>query len=205
MTLGLRRPVRLLLAGIVVVVAVAIAVWPRGAPATTAAAPQPSVSSADRAKAHLTACAPAATAKGPLAGVRVTCLADGSQVDLGALLAGAPALVNVWASWCVPCQRELPALDSYSTTPGAIRVIGVQVQSPQQDGLQLLTSLGVHHLPMVFDTTGGASRALRLPVGVPVSYLVSPDGTATLITKPARVLDTVAQVKQAVATYGGAQ
>jgi thiol-disulfide isomerase/thioredoxin len=137
--------------------------------------------------------------------VTVTCLADGAQVELASLLDGAPALVDVWASWCVPCQRELPALDSYAVTPGAIRVIGVQVQSPQQDGLQLLAGLRVRHLPMVFDTTGAASKALRLPVGLPVSYLVKSDGTATLIISPARVLDSVEQVKQAVATYlGGA-
>jgi thiol-disulfide isomerase/thioredoxin len=162
------------------------------------------VSPADRAGAHLSACAPAGTGTGPLAGIHVTCLADGTQVDLGALLAGAPTLVNVWATWCVPCQQELPALDAYATTPGAIRVVGVQVQSDQRTGLQLLSGLGVHHLPMVFDGGGAASRALRLPVGLPVSYLVHPDGTTTVITRPSRVLDSVAQVKQAVATYGGA-
>jgi thiol-disulfide isomerase/thioredoxin len=135
--------------------------------------------------------------------VHVTCLASGAGVDLGSLLAGQPALVNVWASWCQPCQQELPALDAYAALPGSIRVIGVQVQSDQQDGLHLLTSIGVHHLPMVFDT-GAAAKALHLPVGLPVSYLVQPDGTATVITSPSRVLDTVAQVKQAVATYLGA-
>ena len=204
MTLGLRRPVRLLLAGIVVVVAVAIAVWPRHATAPAEVA-QPSVSPADRAVAHLRTCAPAGTGTGPLAGITVTCLANGGQVDLGALLAGAPALVNVWASWCVPCQQELPALDSYASTPGAIRVIGVQVQSDQKSGLQLLSGLGVHHLPMVFDAGGAASRALRLPAGLPVSYLVRADGTATVITRPSRVLDSVDQVEQAVAGYGGAK
>jgi hypothetical protein len=55
---------------------------------------------------------------------------------------------------------------------------------------------------MVYDT-GAASRALRLPVGLPVSYLVRPDGRATVITEPSRVLDSVAQVEQAVAAYTG--
>ena len=197
------RIARLVLAAVVVVVAVGIAVWPRGHSAASTAAPRPAANlTAARSEADLAPCRSAGPAKA-LAGVRVTCLASGAGVDLGSLLAGQPALVNVWASWCVPCQQELPALDSYSTTPGAIRVIGVQVQSPQQDGLQLLTSLGVHHLPMVFDT-GAAAKALHLPVGLPVSYLVRPNGTATVITSPSRVLDTVAQVKQAVATYLGA-
>jgi thiol-disulfide isomerase/thioredoxin len=198
------RVVRLLLAAVVVVVAVGIAVWPRGHGNASTAAPRPPANlTAARHRADLASCAAAGPAKA-LAGVRVTCLANGTSVDLGSLVAGRPTLVNVWASWCQPCQRELPALDAYAAQPGAIRVIGVQVQSGQQDGLQLLTSVGVHHMPMVIDTAGTAAKALHLPVGLPVSYLVHPDGSATVITSPSRVLDTVAQVKQAVATYLGA-
>jgi thiol-disulfide isomerase/thioredoxin len=205
MTLG--WPLRWLIVGVVVVVAVVIAFWPRSQhPASPPAAAPTSVDLAPaRAAADLASCPTGPRTAGMTLDVTVTCLADGAQVELASLLDGAPALVDVWASWCVPCQRELPALDSYAVTPGAIRVIGVQVQSPQQDGLQLLAGLRVRHLPMVFDTTGAASKALRLPVGLPVSYLVKSDGTATLIISPARVLDSVEQVKQAVATYlGGA-
>jgi thiol-disulfide isomerase/thioredoxin len=200
-------PLRWLIAGVVVVVAVVIAVWPRGGPPASppAAAPTSVNLAPARAAADLAPC-PSGPKSARTLDVTVTCLANGARVDLASLLGGAPALVDVWASWCVPCQQELPALDSYAITPGAIRVIGVQVQSPQQDGLALLAGLRVRHLPMVFDTTGAASKALRLPVGVPVSYLVRPNGTATLVTSPSRVLDSVDQVKQAVATYlGGAQ
>ena len=196
---------------LVVAIAVTVAVWPRGN-GTPAATPPPAPNlSADRARAALPACATAAThSTSALAGIRVTCLADGRPVDLGALLAGQPALVNVWASWCQPCQQELPVLNTYAGQPGAVRVIGVQVQSPQQDGLDLLASLGVH-LPMVFDASGAfdnggvAAKALRLPAVLPVSYLVRPDGTAIVVRQPAQVLLSVAAVKQAVATYlGGA-
>lgn len=204
MTVRVGTPVRWLIAGVVVAVAVVVAVWPRGgANPPAAAAPPPNLTAA-RAKAALAPCTPASgKASGPLATVKVTCLANGAQVDIGSLLAGAPALVNVWASWCVPCQQELPALDAYAASRGAIRVVGVQVQSPQPDGLSLLAGLGIHHVPMVYDTANAASNALRLPVGVPVTYLVRPDGTATLITKPARVLDSADQVRQAVATNLG--
>ncbi len=204
------RPGRWALVAVVVAVAVAVAVWPRGNAAPAPTRPAPNLA-ADRARAALPACvtsnAPGASV---LAGIQVTCLADGRPLDFGALLAGRPALVNVWASWCQPCQQELPVLDSYSGQPGAVRVIGVQVQSPQRDGLDLLASLHVH-LPMVFDATGAfnaggvAAKALRLPAVLPVSYLIRPDGTATVVRQPTAVLLSVEAVRQAVATYlGGA-
>jgi thiol-disulfide isomerase/thioredoxin len=193
---------------VVLAVAVTIAVWPRGtsAPAAAAAAANLSV---DRAKADLAGCPTVtATPAGPMAAIHVTCLADGHPVDLGALLGGRPVLVNIWASWCQPCQQELPVLNSYAGQPDAVRVIGVQVQSPEKDGLDLLAGLGVH-LPMVFDATGAfnnggpAATALHLPVALPVTYLVRPDGTATVVRQPAPILLSVAAVRQAVATYSG--
>lgn len=192
----------------VLVAAVAVAVWFRGGtPGATssAAATAPTVTSQnlapDRAAAKLPACtgtSPAPTGT-PLSGVSVTCLATGQPVNLAALLSGGPVLVNVWATWCQPCQQELPALAEYAASTGAIRVVEVQVQSDQKDGLDLLASLNVH-LTTVFDGSGAASRALKLPEGLPVSYLVRANGTPTLISDP-RVFTSADQITSTVRTY----
>jgi thiol-disulfide isomerase/thioredoxin len=38
---------------------------------------------------------------------------------------GKPLLVNIWATWCAPCVKELPTLQAVATRPGAPRVIAV--------------------------------------------------------------------------------
>jgi len=50
--------------------------------------------------------------------------ADDEPATLGDA-SGAPLLVNLWASWCAPCVKELPTLDALSQRPGAPRIIAV--------------------------------------------------------------------------------
>jgi thiol-disulfide isomerase/thioredoxin len=194
-----RRAVPWVILAAVLVAALAVALWPRGTQANPPGNPPAASLAPDRARAALAACPnDVGQAAGlPWHGVLTTCESTGAGVDLGALLAGPPTLVNVWATWCAPCQTELPVLAAYAATPGALRVLTVQVQSDQRDGLDLLASLRVR-LPAVYDGDGAVSRALRLPVGLPASYLVR-GGTATLITNP-RLFDSVEQVQRTVST-----
>lgn len=154
-----------------------------------------------RAAAALKPCpAPAGAAVvKQLEGVQADCLGDGSRVDLGRALAGSPVLVNVWASWCEPCRTELPVLQQYAAQPGAVRVLGVQVQSPAKDGLNLLTQLGVH-LPSVYDgdgQSGPVRAALKVPSSLPASYLVTADGQVRFIANQ-RVFGNTGEVRAAV-------
>lgn len=189
------------LAAAVLAVALIVALLPRGS--DTGAKPAEDLSPA-RSAAALQPCpapGPAQPVK-QLEGVKADCLGDGVSVDVGRALAGAPALVNVWASWCEPCRTELPVLQEYAKQPGAVRVLGVQVQSPAKDGLNLLAQLGVH-LPSVYDgpgQTGPVRTALKVPSSLPASYLVTASGEVRFIANP-RVFGDTDQVRAAV---GGA-
>jgi thiol-disulfide isomerase/thioredoxin len=183
------------LAAAVLAVALIVALLPRGGD-DTAAKPSGDLGPIRSAAALQS---PTAQPVKQLEGVKADCLGDGASVDVGKALAGAPVLVNVWASWCEPCRTELPVLQEYAKQPGAVRVLGVQVQSPAKDGLNLLARLGVH-LPSVFDgdgQSGPVRTALKVPSSLPASYLVTAAGEVRFIANPRTFVNTD-QVRAAV-------
>ena len=179
------------LAVVALVVVGIVALWPRSAgpatPAPTTAAPA-SHGHRPRPAAHRrrprSRPAPnGSPATGPLAGITVPCLGAPGAVDLGAALAGRPALLNVWASWCAPCRAELPALAEYAARADAVPVVGVDVQDDPRSALALLRELGVT-LPSVTDPDGALREALTVPPALPISYVVRADGSVVRVDPP---------------------
>ncbi|GAA2057118.1 TlpA family protein disulfide reductase [Williamsia deligens] len=200
---------------LVVVVALIVAIWPRGGGDTVldsggsaqTAGPIPgataSVTPADldeaRSRAGLAPC-PTATGPAPassaLRGVTVPCLGAPGDVDLGAATAGQPLLINFWAPWCLPCRRELPTVEAFANRArAAVDVLAVQAKEGSENpvlALGLLTEIGVR-LPSVVDSQSRIAAALGIPRVYPVSVLVRADGTV------AKVLPTVFTDEQSVA------
>lgn len=215
----MRSEIRWSIVVMVLAIAGVIALWPRdgkysipepgGDPAPqvleesgdrTAPIPDDTALAGLRQRAALQPCptptpdAPAPS--GPLAGITVPCLGAPGTVDLAAALAGRPALLNIWASWCPPCREEMPALAGYAAQPGAVPVIGINVQDRPADALTMLADVGIGY-PSVADPQGALQRALQAPPVVPVSYVLRPDGSVQMITPP-RVFRTADEVRQAV-------
>jgi thiol-disulfide isomerase/thioredoxin len=190
------------LVAVIAVVALAVAVWPRdhqrSAATVPAAVSDTGVSGELRAAAALPDCPhppagaqPATT--GPLAGLTLDCLATGAPVDLAAALAGRPALVNLWAYWCEPCARELPALQQYADRAGgAVTVLTVHSDPAESRGLARLADLGIH-LPGAQDADARLRSAVRAPAVLPISVLIRPDGSvAKVVVRPFTDADDIA-------------
>ncbi len=95
---------------------------------------------------------------------------------------GAPqplTLLNVWATWCIPCRKEFPVLEALHRQHAAagLRVVGVSVDQAGDDAKirQSAVSLG-GSFPIARDPDGRIQDMFRT-IGVPETFLVGRDGT----------------------------
>jgi cytochrome c biogenesis protein CcmG/thiol:disulfide interchange protein DsbE len=88
---------------------------------------------------------------------------------------GRVTVLLFWASWCVPCRSELPAVTSHlATTSPQTTVVGMDTNDGRADGLDFLRSIGAT-LPSGFDDQGRVAVAFRL-YGLPAAAVVTPSG-----------------------------
>lgn len=88
---------------------------------------------------------------------------------------GRLTLVNVFASWCVPCREEHPYLMALSEDPD-IRVVGINYKDNPDNALRFLGELGNPYDAIGIDRQG--AEAIDWGVyGIPETFVVGPDGT----------------------------
>jgi len=106
---------------------------------------------------------------------------DGAPTSIGDF-SGKVLLVNVWAPWCAPCRREMPALDRLQAELGgdAFEVVPINIDTGSADKPQaFLESIGVKNLPLHRDPTTDVFQDIRkrgLGIGLPVTLLLDRSG-----------------------------
>ena len=141
--------------------------------------------------------APAATTRvvnSPLVGRQAPPVAaetiDGDRFDLETLR-GRWVVLNVFATWCVPCREEHPDLvrfDRRHRTIGDATVVGL-VYDDDPDAVRAFRDDEGGEWPMLLDPDGRIAVSLGV-AGVPESFLIAPDGTiAAKVTGGVRDLE----------------
>ena len=110
----------------------------------------------------------------PLAGLTNR---DGKAVPglSNAAFSGELTLVNVWASWCVPCADEVPFLEKLSKDT-RIKLVGIDYKDPTDNARRFLNRYGNPFAAVGVDTSGRTSIDWGV-YGVPETYLIGRDGT----------------------------
>jgi len=109
--------------------------------------------------------------------------ANGAPLSIAAF-EGKKLLVNFWASWCVPCREEMPALDALAARHNGedfmVLPINLDVGAGGLEKARAFLDEGSWaHLPLYADTTFAAFERLKteaVTVGLPASLLLDENG-----------------------------
>ena len=100
---------------------------------------------------------------------------DGEPLELAGLTG--PAVVNLWATWCAPCRRELPAFQDVSEQRTDVSFVGVDIGEDAAAAQAFLDELGVT-FPQYADQEAELTDALGT-AALPVTLIVGDDGRIT--------------------------
>jgi thiol-disulfide isomerase/thioredoxin len=107
--------------------------------------------------------------------------ADGAKMRL-ADFKGRTVLFNLWATWCVPCRQEMPALDRLEEKLGSkdFAVVAVNIDTARLDRPKaFLKEIGVRHLGFYADSTAEVFQSLKgggEALGLPTTAVVDANG-----------------------------
>jgi len=105
----------------------------------------------------------------------------GEKLDLGHFR-GRTILLNLWATWCVPCRTEMPSLDQLQAVSGSsnFEVVAVNIDQRNLDHPKVfLNEINVSHLAYYADPSADTFQSLKTigkAFGMPTSLIVSPEG-----------------------------
>lgn len=102
-------------------------------------------------------------------------LPDGTTQRLSDLQ-GRPVVLNFWASWCLPCIEEMPAIEQvYLAAEGDLVVLAVN-RNELPDAIARFANTVEVSFPLIADVTGTIGTRYSI-TSLPVTYFINRDGT----------------------------
>ena len=85
-------------------------------------------------------------------------------------------IINFWASWCVPCRREMPSLEKLTHKYPEIKVYAINMEKPNKlSARDFFQSIGVSSLDIYFDPDLKLVKHFKMR-GLPISILIDKNG-----------------------------
>lgn len=100
---------------------------------------------------------------------------DGGTFDL-ADERGGWVVLNFWATWCVPCLKEIPDLDAFDAARDDVRVVGLAYEDITPDDMRAFVREHPIGYAIAIVDVYDPPKAFDPPRGLPMTYLVGPDG-----------------------------
>ena len=95
---------------------------------------------------------------------------------------GRTLVLNLWATWCVPCRKEMPALDALQAKLGGpdFEVVAINIDTRDiEKPKNWLNEVGVHRLNYYADSSAKVFQDLKAigkAFGMPTTLIVDPNG-----------------------------
>ncbi len=109
----------------------------------------------------------------PAPAFRVDALDGAGEIAL-ADYAGTPVVLNFWASWCEPCQREMPALVELSKERTGVQVVGLATTDKPSDSRAFAREVGAD-FPLGIDRRGDTIAKFG-GTGLPTTVFIDGEG-----------------------------
>lgn len=106
--------------------------------------------------------------------------ADQPEISLQGLL-GKTVYIDFWASWCAPCLLSMPLYNEmyHKYKDQGLEIVAINLDNPIEDGLDFLLDTPLDFL--IPSDPLGETAELYAVIGMPSSYLISPDGEVKLM------------------------
>jgi thiol-disulfide isomerase/thioredoxin len=99
----------------------------------------------------------------------------GAPADLAEIAAGKPVVINLWATWCPPCRREMPLLAAAQKRESRVRFIFVDQGESAEAAQGYLAAAGLNITNVLLDIGGGIPREVGSE-GLPTTLFYDANG-----------------------------